>query len=92
MRYFRFTSETPFCGTEHTTYDYFNDDITEKELEDYADDEARRNGEQFEYLLVGWNDDQFDDEEEKEQALEDYYADCYCSYEEISYEEYCEEA
>jgi hypothetical protein len=92
MRYFKFTSSTPYCGTEHTTYEYFHDDVTEKELEDYADEEARQCGESFEYLVVGWDNDEFDDEEEREQALEDFYADCYCTYEEISYEQYREEA
>lgn len=88
MFYFKFTATTPYCGTDHEEYHQFDEKPRIDDLEEMADEIARANAEQYEYLVTGWNNDNYDDEEEKEQALEFYYEDCSCTWEEISAEEY----
>jgi hypothetical protein len=90
MKYFRITCETPYCGT--TMEDYFKAETIE-EAEDYAEELSRQNAEGYEYLVSGWDNENFEDltEEEQQDELDNYYADCMGVVEEISYEEYCEE-
>ena len=88
MRYFKFTLDTPYCGTQAVEYNEFTDDVTEKELEQYGEDAKNEHASGYEYLLTGWDDDYFDTEEERDEALENYYADCSYSYKEVSKEEY----
>jgi hypothetical protein len=92
MFYFRFTADTPYCGTELVDYQKFEERPTDAELDEIAEDLARSNAESFEYLVTGWNDDNFDDEDEEAEALENYYADCCGSWEEITEEEFEENA
>jgi hypothetical protein len=92
MFYFRFTADTPYCGTELVDYQKFKERPTDAELDEIAEDLARSNAESFEYLVTGWNDDNFDDEDEEAEAIENYYADCYGSWEEITEEEFEENA
>lgn len=91
MFYFKLTADTPYCGTENTEYCHFEERPTDAELDGMAEEFGQLNAESFEYLLTGWDDDNFDDEDEKAQALEDYYADCTGTWEEITEEEYNEE-
>ena len=56
-----------------------------------AEEFAQLNAESYEYLVTGWDDDNFDDEDEEAEALENYYADCVGKWEEITEEEYNEE-
>lgn len=90
MKYFKITCETPYCGT--TMEDYFKAE-TRDEAENYAEELSRQNAESYEYLVSGWDNENFEDltEEEQQEELDNYYADCYYVIEEISYEEYCEE-
>lgn len=88
MFYFRFTADTPYCGTENTDYRAFEERPTDAELDEMAEDMAQSNAESFEYLVTGWDDDNFDNGDEKDEALEDYYAACTGIWEEISEEEY----
>ena len=94
MRYIKFTASTPYCGTEEERYLVFSDNVTREELEEYADDLARENGEGFEYLVFGWDADPVGDgemtEEEYDEAIDNYYADCHCEYEDVSEEEFVE--
>lgn len=90
MFYFRFTADTPYCGTELIDYQKFEERPTDAELDEIAEDMAQSNAESFEYLVTGWNDDNFDDKDEEEEALEDYYADCTGTWAEITEEEYTE--
>lgn len=90
MVYYKFTASTPYCGTENDYYEKYETKPTEDQLAETASEYARQNGEDFEYLLTGWEDDYFDNEDEKEEALDNYYADCECSYEEITEEEWKE--
>lgn len=92
MFYFRFTADTPYCGTELVDYQKFEERPTDAELDEMAEDIARSNAESFEYLVIGWNDDNFDDEDEEAEALENYYADCTGTWEEITEEEFEENA
>ena len=91
MFYFRFTADTPYCGTELVNYQKFEERPTDAELDEMAEDIARSNAESFEYLITGWDDDSFEDEDEEAEALENYYADCTGTWEEITEEEYNEE-
>lgn len=88
MKYYRFMATTPYCGTDCEEYRGYPDNITEEELEQEADTFCYANAESFEYMVTGWNDDEFENETEREEAIENYYNDCYCTYEEISEEEY----
>ena len=90
MKYFKITCETTYYGT--TMEDYFKAE-TRDEAENYAEELSRQNAESYEYLVSGWNYENFEDltEEEQQNQLENYYADCFYVIEEISYEKYCEE-
>ena len=69
MFYFRFTADTPYCGTELVDYQKFEERPTDAELDEIAEDIARSNAESFEYLITGWGGDNFDDEDEEAEAL-----------------------
>lgn len=92
MRYIKFTASTPYCGTDNERYVSFDDNVTEVELKEYAEDLARENGESFEYLIFGWGTDPVEEgectQEEYDEAIDNYYADCSCEYEEIDKEEF----
>ena len=92
MFYFRFTADTPYCGTELVDYQKFEERPTDAELDEIAEDIARSNAESFEYLVIGWDDDSFEGEDEEAEALENYYADCTGTWEEITEEEFEENA
>lgn len=82
MKYYRFIAETPFCGTDQEHYVKFDQEPTEEELAICADGYREDVADSFEYLL--------DDEEEEER--ENFRADCTCDFEEITKEEYEENA
>lgn len=82
MRYIHFTGGNNYCGCDLDEYEKF-DDITDKELDQYAEGLAQDNGESFEHVAIGWGEE-FESEEEEE----DYYSNCWCKWEEISKEEY----
>ena len=86
--YFRFTADTPHCGTENTKYQAFKERPTDAELDDMAEEFGQLNAESFAYLVTGWFDDRFEDEDEEAEALDDYYADCTGTWEEIDEEEF----
>lgn len=92
--YYRFTAITPYCGTDTETYDVFDHEPDEVELMEYAQERAEDNAATYEYLVYGWDEDPVESgemtQEEFDQTMEDYYADCYCDWEEISEEEYNE--
>lgn len=90
MKYFEFSADTPYTGTESIDYYAFEDDVTTEELEQLAEELNEQNAEGYEYLVTGWDDDEYDDEDERQMALDDYYAECCCTYKEITKEEYDE--
>jgi hypothetical protein len=91
MFYFRFTADTPYTGTELVDYQQFEERPTDAELDEMAEDLSRSNAESFEYLVTGWDGDNYEDSVEEAAALEFYYEDCTGTWEEISKEEYDEE-
>ena len=91
MFYFRFIADTPYCGTENTDYREFKERPTDAELNEMAEEFGQLNAESFEYLVTGWNDDNFEDKDEETKALDNYYADCEGKWGEITEEEYNEE-
>lgn len=92
MKYYRFISTTPYCGTDSYDYFSFENDPTNAELEELADELCYNNANSYEYLVHGWHSDPVGDgemtEEEYEASIENYYADCSCTWEEISQEEF----
>lgn len=94
MKYYKFEESTQYCGTDFTEYMEFDNEPTEKELAEIATDLAHDNAESYEYLVFGWDADPVGDgemtQEEYDEAIEDYYADAACNWEEISESEYLE--
>ena len=93
-KYYKFTSGTPYCGTENEFYHEFEEKPTESELEDLAEQYAEQAYQDYEYLHSGWNGEQLEDmtEDEAEQYMINFREDCYCEWEEISQEEFEENA
>ena len=91
MFYYKFTAQAVYCGTDNEYYVATKEPLTDKEIDEMREEYARENAESFEYLLTGWEDDNFEDEDEREEALTNYYADCGCKCEEITKEEYEED-
>ena len=94
MFYYKFTSGTPYCGTENDYYVKSAEPLSQKDLEEIADEYAEQAFQDYSYLHSGWNDENLEDmtEEEIEEYMDNFQADCYCEYEEISREEYEENA
>ena len=87
MAYFEIVANTPYCGTRMEEYVECE---TLSEAEAIAEELCQQNAESYEYLATGWEDDIFDTEEERDEALENYYADCDWYVNEITEEEYLE--
>lgn len=87
--HYKIVVNTPHCGTEQEEYVECE---TLEEAEAFAEGLCRDNAEGYEYLVSGWDSENFEDLTEEEQAeeLENYYADCDWYVEEISEEEYFE--
>ena len=91
MYYYKFTAHTIYCGTDNEYYVATKEPLTDKEIDDMREEYARENAESFKYLVTGWEDDEFDNEEDKQEALDNFYADADCTCEKITKEEYEEE-
>ena len=92
MKYYKFIAETPYCGTDAEDYHSFDYEPTNAELDAMAEDFCRENAEGYEYLVSGWDNENFEDltEEEQQEEIDNYYADCYGGWEEITEEEFLE--
>ena len=88
MFYFRFTADTPYSGTGNFDYRKFETRPTDAELDEMAEEFGMLNAESYEYLVTGWDNDNFEDENEEAEAVEDYYANCYGTWEEIDEKEF----
>lgn len=86
MKYYVFKGSTPYCGTDFEEYVTFGDEVTEKELADYAEELAMGQADSFEYLVTGWDNENEYDEEDLEYFRNDTLENTY--WEEISEEEY----
>lgn len=93
MYYYRFTATTPYCGTDNEYYYEFAEPLSDSEKETICEELMQENASGFEYLVHGWcstPEDEGITEEEWQEDIDNYYADCYCSCEEITEEEYME--
>ncbi len=90
MRYIKFKADTPYCGTDHEEYHAVPDDTDDVCLDDMAEDIRWNLAESYEYLVSGWSNENFEDmtEEEQQEEIDNYYADCWGGWEEISQKEY----
>jgi hypothetical protein len=89
MAYFRIVVNTPYCGTEQEEYIECE---TIQEAESIAEELCQNNAEGYEYLVSGWDDENFEglSEEEQNEELEEYYSSCDWSVDEITEEEFLE--
>ena len=87
MAYFQIVVDTPYCGTRQEEYVECE---TMDEAIAIAKNSCENNAESYEYLVTGWDDDYFDTEDERDEALEDYYENCDWCVNEVSAEEYFE--
>ena len=94
MKYYKFVCGTPYCGTENEYYVKFADLPSVDDLEEIAEEYAQQAYDDYSYLHSGWNDENLEDmtEEEAEEYMDNFRADCYCEWEEITQEEYEEES
>ena len=90
MYYYKITTSTIYCGTENEHYIASQEPMSEAELNDLAEELKQDNADSFEYLVRGWDDELVEDmsEDEIDELMTNYYADCSCEWEEISKEEY----
>ena len=84
-RYIYFTGGTGYCGCDFEEVMEYPDGTPDEILDIDAQEKAIDNGESFEHVATGWDDD-FETDEERE----DYYAECWCNWTEITKEEYDE--
>lgn len=89
MAYFQIVVNTPYSGTRQEEYIECE---TMAEATLIAEDFCRNNAEDYEYLISGWNDENFEDmsEEEQIEKLEEYYSNCDWYVDEITAKEYFE--
>lgn len=85
-RYIKFTVGTPYAGTEDTIYEIYSGNTTDNFLNEMLKEYIYNNAESYEYLATGWGED-FESEEDEE----DYYADCWGEWIEITKQEFKEE-
>ena len=85
MKYFKIVCETPYSGTDMEVYKTAE---KEEDLHNEAEQLNLQNAESYEYLVTGWDDDEFDNEDDRQEALGNYYADCNWYIEEVTKEEY----
>lgn len=92
MFYYKITADTPYCGTNAEDYRSFEGRPSVTELDEITEEFARLNAEGYEHLVSGWHNENFEDmtEVERQEELDNYYADCYGGWEEITEEEYLE--
>jgi hypothetical protein len=84
MPYFKFTASTPYCGEEMTDYiEVAEDDLNS--VDEIADQLASDVADTFWH---GGEEDEDGNFTDGCYTQEDYYAECSCSYEEITKEEF----
>lgn len=85
MAYFEIIVDTPYCGTRQEEYiecESMNEAVS------IAEELCRNNAESYEYLVSGWDGENFEDMSEEE--LEEYYSNCDWCVNEITEEEFLE--
>lgn len=89
MAYFQIIVDTPYCGTRQEEYiecESMNEAVS------IAEELCRNNAEGYEYLVSGWDDENFEDmsEEDQNEELEEYYSNCDWCVNEVTEEEFLE--
>lgn len=85
MRYFKFTYDNGFHTGAEDEYVEFDDNVTEEALNDYGVEALSAYAESYDYLALGWDNDEVDEDER-----DAYYENCDFNYEEVTKEEYME--
>lgn len=86
MQYVKIVGAVPYAGCDEIKYIAFRTPRTEEELQEWADEVAQSNGEGYEYLATGWDNDL--DGEEYEDAVDYYWQNVSGYYEIITKEEW----
>ncbi len=85
MRYFKFTYDNGVHTGAEDEYVEFDDNVTEEALNDYGVEALSVYAESYDYLVLGWDNDEVDEDER-----DAYYENCDFNYEEVTKEEYME--
>ena len=96
MRYIKMFGSTNYTGTDFE--ELICTDFTDAQLDDYLADLVAENADQYEYIVWGWGTysaEEYAEEEdisveEAKQMKEDYFADAWGNWKEISEQEYIE--
>lgn len=94
MRYIKVGYGNGYCGCEGE--EYLHTDMSDKELNDYAQEQAMNNAESYQYMVWGWDCDTAEDYaeendvsvEEAEEMMEYYWENIESYWTEITKEEY----
>ena len=86
MKYYKFTATTPYCGTNMVELVETEEPLEQWAIDEMCTDYAREVGETYSYLATGWDED-WDTEEDEE----NYFADCSCICEELTFEQWLDE-
>lgn len=94
MRYIKVGYGNGYCGCDGE--EYLHTDMSDEELNDYAQEQAMYNAESYDYMVWGWDCDsaeQYAEDndvtvEEAEEMMEFYWENINSYWEEITKEEY----
>lgn len=84
MKYVRFYGNNGYCGTDYEEYVAFEDDVSEKEIDNMSNEYAYENAEDYEYMKDAWSPE-YVSEEDEDWYYENAMESCgwnYCSEEE----------
>lgn len=88
MKYIRFKYCTPYVGTEDEEYVAFEDNVDNMTLEDWTEEGANDNGQNWEYLAEEYDPDE--EPEDYKRNIEEYWEGVYGIWEEVTEEEWRE--
>ena len=97
VRYIKFEGSAYYVGTDFE--EYLKTNMSDKELNEHAHELAKENAASYEYLVFGWDTTIEDIAEEEncsieeaegiyQDAIDDYYSNCECSWRIITEEEW----
>lgn len=86
MKYYKFTATTPYCRTDMVELVETEEPLEQWLIDCMCADCARENGEMYTHLATGW-----DGGWESKEDEENYFADCLCTCEELTFEEWVDE-
>ena len=94
MRYIKVGYGNGYCGCDGE--EYLHTDMSDKELDNYAQEQAMNNAESYQYMVWGWDyntAEEYAEEndvsvEEAEEMMEYYWENIESYWEEITQEEY----